>query len=348
MHNQCSFTAQIDAGDAMSLVNGWTGETAAALQVALRLSNEAFAHRLGIGVRTVAAWHKKPSLRPQTEMQRILDTALEQAGQTAQVRFAELIGKTASTPDDRLTVDPNITSALDWLDQHAGWEPGTSRRNVAARLERVDPHDIELRGRRRGRVNQRQVARALAEYYGNPSGLYRTGNGVATSILTRPDWLDLECPLIASHDRLALTTETEPPVTPDAEAAAQRLAETLALNVRMIDMPIYQLRSVDIHRGALGGTVGVTRFVHYALTLDLLEGELVDALAAGTTAHPLRDRYLPDLDSVQDLTTRLCAGGSLALTAIARPADPYRGPATTFSWCRNARDTWSTPLGGWP
>nr|WP_042178930.1 hypothetical protein [Kibdelosporangium sp. MJ126-NF4]CEL13523.1 hypothetical protein [Kibdelosporangium sp. MJ126-NF4] len=314
----------------MSLVNGWTGETAATLQAALRLSNEAFAHQLGIGVRTVAAWHKKPSLRPQSEMQRILDTALEQAGPTVQVRFAELIGTTSSTPDDRLTIDPNIMSALDWLDQRAGWQPGTSRREVAARLEHVNRHDIELRGRTRGRVTQHQVARALAEYYGNPSGLYGARNGVTTSILTRSDWLDLECPLIASRDRLALTNETEPPITLDAEAAgqaAQRLAETLALSVRMIDMPIYQLRSADIHHGALSGTVGVTRFVHYALTMDLLEGELVDALAAGTTSHPLRDRYLPDLDSVLDLSARLCAGGALALTAIARPADPYRGPA---------------------
>ncbi|MFC0105599.1 transcriptional regulator [Kibdelosporangium aridum] len=314
----------------MSLVSGWTGKTAGALQSALRLSNEAFAQHLGIGVRTVAAWHKKPTLRPQSEMQRILDTALEQAPPAVQARFAELSYKTSSTPDDRLSADPNITSALDWLDHHAGWQPGTSRHEVAARVQHVDPHELELRGRKRGRVDQQQIARALAEYYGNPSGLYGAGNGVTTSILTRPDWLDLACPLIASNDRLKLTSAAKPAVSLDDEAAgqaAQRLAETLALGIRMVDMPIYQLLSTDIHRGEIGGTVGVSTFVHYALTMDLLEGEFVDALTTGTTTHPLRDRYLPDLDSILNLSDRLCAGGTLALTAIARPADPYRGPA---------------------
>jgi hypothetical protein len=42
---------------------------------------------------------------------------------------------------------------------------------------------------------------------------------------------------------------------------------------------------------------------------------------------PLRDRYLPDLASVLGMADRLCAGGTLALCAIARPASPYRGPA---------------------
>lgn len=45
--------------------------------------------------------------------------------------------------------------------------------------------------------------------------------------------------------------------------------------------------------------MGVTQFVRYALTLDLLEGELIDALTAGVSPHtgqlPLRDRYLPYL-----------------------------------------------------
>ncbi len=76
----------------MDPVTGWTGRTACALQEALRLSNEAFAERLGIGVRTVAYWHQKPMLRPRPEMQQILDTALEQASQSIKTRFALLVG----------------------------------------------------------------------------------------------------------------------------------------------------------------------------------------------------------------------------------------------------------------
>ena len=63
----------------MDLATGWTGRSAAALQAALRLSNQRFAAKLGIGDRTVSAWHDHPDRRPQTEMQQLLDTALEQA-----------------------------------------------------------------------------------------------------------------------------------------------------------------------------------------------------------------------------------------------------------------------------
>lgn len=55
----------------METVTAWTGESACTLQAALRLSNEAFAAHLGIGVRTVAAWHQKPALRPRPEMQQL-------------------------------------------------------------------------------------------------------------------------------------------------------------------------------------------------------------------------------------------------------------------------------------
>jgi hypothetical protein len=38
----------------------------------------------------------------------------------------------------------------------------------------------------------------------------------------------------------------------------------------------------------------------------------------------MRDRYLPDVASVLDVSGRLCAGGALALCAFARPATWYR------------------------
>jgi hypothetical protein len=112
----------------------WTGETACALQAALQMSNEAFAAHLHIGVRTVADWHKKPSTKPQSGMQQLLDAALEQATPAVKARFGQLTTGSAATPDDveqRLTADPSIGAALDWLDHHAGWEPGTGRHRVA-------------------------------------------------------------------------------------------------------------------------------------------------------------------------------------------------------------------------
>jgi hypothetical protein len=90
----------------MEQVQLWTGLTACALQAALRMTNESFAARLGIAVRTVATWHQKPDRVPSAEIQQALDTTLERAGQGAQARFTRnLAGTTeevepASSPPD--------------------------------------------------------------------------------------------------------------------------------------------------------------------------------------------------------------------------------------------------------
>lgn len=205
----------------MDMAAGWTGSTACALQAALRLSNEAFAAELGIAVRTVAAWHQRPALRPRPEMQQLLDTSLAKAPASARERFALLTGMPgdtgitlpeadAGTRDDdagaeaeyRLIADQNISSALSQLDQLAGWEPGTARREVAARLAGLDRRFLLDRASRRKRIGQRRMAQALDEYYAGPAtgyGRYGARCGpdgdVLTSVLTHPDWLDLDCPL---------------------------------------------------------------------------------------------------------------------------------------------------------
>jgi hypothetical protein len=344
----------------MDQVGGWTGQTACALQAALRLSNEAFAEHLGIGVRTVAAWHQKPTLRPRPEMQQLLDTALEQAPASTRVRFSVLTGGSAPAdspqepgvglPNDgavadaelRLSTDPAIRSALDQLDEHTGWQPGTARRQVASRLARLDARQLQDRANLRGRIRQPDLAEALGGYYRDPvsghgrySARYGQGGEIITSVLTHPDWLDLDCPLTAACDRLTLAdVATDRDIWLDGQAAdvaAQRLAEILATGTRLIDMPLYRLLEIDVRKGEIAGALGVTRFVRYALTMDLLEGELADALVAELSPRPgslpLRDRYLPDLESVLGVSGRLCAGGALALCAFARPADPFRGPA---------------------
>jgi hypothetical protein len=338
----------------------WTARTACALQAALRLSNEAFAEHLGIGVRTVAAWHQKPTLRPRHDMQQILDTVLEQAPATAKARFAALTEDDAFAasparpderlPDDRavtdaelrLSTDPGIGAALGRLDERADWKPGTARRQVASRLTQVDVRQLHDRASLRARVGQRQLAEALGTYYrehgdgwGRYSARYGQDGEVITSVLTRPEWLDLDCPLTAAGDRLTLSNVTADHDTwleaEAADAAVQRLAETLATGTRLTDMPLYRLLDIDVGHSQLAGALGVTQFARYALTMDLLEGELTDALTTGLAPHigslPLRDRYLPDIASVRDVGGRLCAGGALALCAFARPADPYRGPA---------------------
>ena len=210
-------------------------------------------------------------------------------------------------------------------------------------LAGLDRRDLLDRASLRRRIGRHSVADALGRYYRDQPGEHgryaarcgRDDAEVVTSVLTCPDWLDLACPLTVGHDRLMLADSiVGGDARLDAEAAdvaVQRLAETLAAGTRFVDMPLYRLTSINAGKDQIGGSLGITQFASYALTLDLLEGELSDALTAGVQPKPgslpLRDRYLPDLASVLGMTDRLCAGGALALCAFARPADPYRGPA---------------------
>ena len=339
-----------------------TGHSACAIRAALRLTNESFAEHLGVAVRTVAAWHQKPTLKPKSEMQQLLDTALDHASPMAQARFTQLLaGCVDPTPvpdlmpalpppqgptrpnngtadaERRLYTDPHIDAALNWLDQAAGLPAGASRRQVASQLARLNVGEVHDRSARRRRVNRHHIAQALGEYYGKPcpgygryAARYSPDETATTSVLTCPEWLDLACPLLGAQDQLILAAaDVSRDLTLDEQAvdhATRRLVETLALNTRLVNMPLYRLLDATVRKGHIGGAVNVVSFVEYALTMDLLEGELTDAISADFSVRPgvlpIRDRYLPDATSVLDMSSRLCAGGVLALCAIARPASP--------------------------
>lgn len=55
------------------------------------MTNEAFAERLGVSDRTISRWHASPEMTHRPEVQQILDTAHEQAGEAVQRRFALLL-----------------------------------------------------------------------------------------------------------------------------------------------------------------------------------------------------------------------------------------------------------------
>ncbi|MFG3046277.1 NUDIX domain-containing protein [Streptomyces sp. NPDC048241] len=74
----------------MDVVDQWTGRAACLLQQAMRLTNEAFAERLGISERTISRWHAQPDMVHRTEVQQILDIAYEEAGPAVQRRFTLL------------------------------------------------------------------------------------------------------------------------------------------------------------------------------------------------------------------------------------------------------------------
>lgn len=55
------------------------------------MTNEDFAERLGISARTITRWHSTPEMSHRPEVQQILDTAYEQAGEAVHRRFALLM-----------------------------------------------------------------------------------------------------------------------------------------------------------------------------------------------------------------------------------------------------------------
>lgn len=80
-------------------VERWTGQKAAWLQDAFQMTQEEFASRLGVSVRSVAAWRASPNMIPQNETQRILDTAYGRAGDAVRRRFIHL----ARPPESQAT-----------------------------------------------------------------------------------------------------------------------------------------------------------------------------------------------------------------------------------------------------
>jgi len=78
---------------AMHAIASWTGERADALRRASRLTNEQFAERLGISVRTVAYWRKRPDMVPQQQTQEILDAALECASERVKELFTLIVAE---------------------------------------------------------------------------------------------------------------------------------------------------------------------------------------------------------------------------------------------------------------
>ncbi|WP_218137941.1 hypothetical protein [Streptomyces sp. 2231.1] len=102
------------------------------------------------------------------------------------------------------------------------------------------------------------------------------------------------------------------------------MAEAIQRGSKIVNAEIYSLTSLDVQPGSMAGKLEVIDFVEYALTLNLLEGELTRELASGYDGEslphmPIRDELLPDVATVLDFGQRTCAGGALALTAIARP-----------------------------
>lgn len=263
--------------------------------------------------------------------------APRQPSSTVDVRVPTL---TATSNEQVAPNRTDVTAFFDWLDERAGWISDTAQRKVMTRLAKMNTQTLIDQHARRAKVERSQIANSLLKYYGNGAlefayMAYCGEQQITTSIATQSDWLDVACPLTRGYDRMSFikSASGNPANFDDVSArhAVFRLAASVALNVRVSDMPLYQLSDIEVKSKSIRGAVNLVPFAEYALTMDLLEGELTEAIAVNSDTQrgslPLRDRYLPDLESVFGISGRLCAGGVLALCAIARPSDPYRGAA---------------------
>jgi transcriptional regulator with XRE-family HTH domain len=247
-------------------------------------TQESLAAALHVDRSTVIRWEAGghaplPYLRPR--LARLLGQSPE--------HLRELIDGDSGARPVAEGVSVDVEVAFDWLDRRASWLPGTSRRKVMSGLGALDDRALHDRNGRRAKAGRSDVAHALSDYYGDRCiqglGAYRArcdGRGIVTSIVTQSEWLDLACSLAPGHDRLMLASSAlgDPMEIDDLAArhAVRRLIEVVDLDVRLANAPIYRLLGVDIRQGSISGTVGLVSFVEYALTMDLLEGELLDAI----------------------------------------------------------------------
>jgi transcriptional regulator with XRE-family HTH domain len=175
----------------------------------------------------------------------------------------------------------------------------------------------------------------LARFGLRPYAFVIEGQTVATTVVGRPGWFGQSIPLnIGAGRTLDEPAETcrwhpnpPPPFIPATPEVVDQAVDRLARSARpdntvvMSNKPLYRLLDLSFGNGALDATFGLDWFAHYALTYDLLERELAEALAHQQSSLPLRGALLPDSRAVVEYGARLCAGGFGALFAIARRAD---------------------------
>lgn len=326
------------------VVATWTGRLANALKLALRMTTEQFAQTLGVALRTAAAWSQDPDIVPGIVMQEALDTLLRKADNETKKRFELLVyGRTARAGESETPTASDLLAnhLLSWVDLHAGWQPGTAQLKLDDRLGQVTPHQAAQQAAKRARVTRNAITLALNKIYEPQHGeyhLYRArcrSAQIATSILTSREWTELVVPLGHGQDTLTISPESSAPLLAlDAKAAAaavHRIAESISTQTRVFNAALYCLTDLEVTASRISGQVWLGQFTDYMLTLDLLETELIDALADGGgeaawSQLPLRKHYLGSIEQALDLRHRLCAGGALALLAIARPPARGHGP----------------------
>ena len=187
----------------------------------------------------------------------------------------------------------------------------------------------------RSQVGRAQIADAVADYYGRSAAFYSARVGqriVHLSILTNQDWVGLAVPLGGDAESCAPAGRDEGPAVHlsdrQARSALDRLAVAEVTGTVMVNNSLYRLSGLEIGRSHLAAQFECAEFAVYALTADLLEAELRDLAReevqdADGAETPLRDAWLPTVESGLAFERRVCVGGPVCLVAIA-DGDQYQ------------------------
>jgi transcriptional regulator with XRE-family HTH domain len=259
----------------------------------------------------------------------------------------DLSGLAVGTPLAYSTCELKTVELVAWVADHSSMSFREAYGAIASRVEQLHaqlPATRHADAHRRRHITRQQIAEALVTYYrddfsgGAGARFYRAcvgGAPLTRSVMAQQGWLRTAVQLGGDQEQFRLANLGVAELIDSLkgaalEAALLRLASVETSNTVFINNPLYRLLDVNITQRRLEATVAVADFADYALTMDLLESELVNALAMTTPQAssdadladafqlPLRDTYLPTMASALAFGGRLCMGGPVALLAAAR------------------------------
>jgi transcriptional regulator with XRE-family HTH domain len=236
----------------------------------------------------------------------------------------------AGFPEKARDRDLSSRDFISWLAGHSDMAFEQLYEAVCVEIERLEQEPSSARHARaheRGLVSRSNIADAVRAYYGASEAWFQVrfgGGELRSSMVTRSEWLDVAVSLGGDDEIVSFGAPSSDRIhlgPLEVDAAIRRLAATELAGTVLYESPLYRLLDVDLRRGRLAGALTSVAFSEHALTTELMEGELLDAIAVGSDRLPLRDRYLPSLASVWDLAGRRCVGGPVTLLAVARGSE---------------------------
>lgn len=263
---------------------------------------------------------------PTEEFSRLADAALDAGGALWacwEAIAAKRFGVGPRAPERTLRTNDFVVWLADHSD-HAFPDLYAAISTAAARFEAEPPSTRLQRDYARRLVTRDRITQRARAYYG-PAGFCDArvaGVRLQLGVQTQAAWLDTAVPLDTPSERVRFdpTATTRRLHLDDVgvATAVERLAYVEVNGTVLVNNPLYRLVDLDLRAGHLDATLTTVPFAEHALTTELMEGEMLAAIAAGTEHLQLRDRLLPDTSTVFDLAGRACVGGAATLLAIAR------------------------------